>query len=174
MNSSTAWRAISLSGVPWRFRDGRRLNQSDKIASKILVLVCPSAWLCMVSQLTWKSDRFSSMNFSISLSSRLKRGITLDMVTGTTLFAQRLVQGSPTACFFFRNLGDFRHRHRGFAELTLKNILAERKTANQLARNRRFPALFCANWSIFTQECFAAPALGKRNQTAFAHDRMIA
>jgi Iron-containing alcohol dehydrogenase len=123
MNSSTAWRAIWLSGVPWRFRDGRRLNQSDKIASKILVLVCPSAWLCMVSHLTWKGDRFSSMNFSISLSSRLKRGLTLDMVTGPTQlcshkdsFKDRQVRVS------LQKLDGFRHWHRGFVEWAWKAI----------------------------------------------------
>ena len=93
---------FSLSGAPWRFRDGRRLSQSDKIASKILVRVCPGAWLRTVGHLTWKGDRFSSMNFSPSLSLWLERELRLDMSyrPDTTLFASRLVRGSPSACFF--------------------------------------------------------------------------
>ena len=178
MNSSTAWRAISLSGVPWRFRDGRRLNQSDKIAAKILVLVCPSAWLCMVSHLTWKGDRFSSMNFSISLSPRLKRGLTLDMVTGPTQvcshkgsFKDRQVHVS------FRNLGGFRHWHRGFAEWTLKKCLSRKEDRKSISPKPPLAGLFYVIWSIFTHECFAVlrtRLAAKENQTAFAHDRMTA
>jgi hypothetical protein len=43
-----------------------------------------------------------------------------------------------------------------------KKALAERKTANQLAKNRNLQALFSGNWSGFTHECVAALRPGPR------------